>query len=93
MRELGRFLVAVKSKDSSVNCLTDLISPTMYNVIMRAAKEVAGFDEERGTYETPSLVIKIGQTLIKCASRYKEMCMDDEVMHDNLRRIDLFQEG
>lgn len=65
LREMGRFMVEVKKISTEIKSLRDLIHPTKYNLIVKAIKATAGFDEAKGTYATPSLVMKIGQSLKK----------------------------
>ncbi|KAK3909980.1 Protein virilizer-like protein [Frankliniella fusca] len=92
LRELGRFLETVKKISPDINCLENLMHPSKYNIIIKAIKETSGFDEKSGVYETPSLALKLGQSLKKCILVYKSMCLDDPILLNNLPLIKLLQE-
>ena len=47
--------------------MTSLIRPAKYNSEVAALKNVAGFDCSTHKYKVPSLALKLGHTLKKCA--------------------------
>lgn len=49
-------------KEDSIYNLEDAIRPANFH---KAVKEVAGFDEDRLSYKTPSLALKLGHSLHK----------------------------
>lgn len=67
MRETGRLLLQGK-KSSKFKDMTDFFVPAKFPSVIEAVKVVAGFDEETGSYKTPSLALKLGHNLKKIAS-------------------------
>lgn len=53
LRELGRFLLAAKSLDSTVQSLRDLLAPGHLNLVLAAAKKASGYRWSR-----PPLAVK-----------------------------------
>ena len=83
MREIGRILQCLRKtigpKDRK---LADFIQPMHFQSVVAAAKNVAGFDEETHLFKTPSLALKIGHSIKKCAKIQKGIALQtgDEVM-------------
>ena len=67
MRELGRLALQLK-KDHAIACLCDAIDPSQFQKVVSSVRKVAGFDHESNTFATPSLALKLGHTLKKCAA-------------------------
>lgn len=81
MRELGRLLLKVRETDPDIVSLQECIHPKQFDVVLEAVRSLAGFDPHTGRYKTPSLAIKLGQSLQKCALIIKADCirMEDQV--------------
>ena len=92
LRELGRFMISVKSLSPDIQNLEALMHPTKYNIIIAAIKKTAGLNEQTGQYESPSLAIKLVQSLKKCIVVHKSMCLDDSVLLLNLPHIKLLED-
>ncbi|KAK7506679.1 hypothetical protein BaRGS_00002154 [Batillaria attramentaria] len=75
LRELGRFLICV-GENSGVHSLQDCISAKHFKLVCDAVKKVSRFHD--GSYKTPSLALKLGHTLAKCA----------RIVHSNAVRAD-----
>ena len=68
VREVGRFLVAIQKMDKLKNAtLKDCLRPQMFRKVIDAVRSVAKFDASQMTYQKPSVAIKLGHTLNKCA--------------------------
>ncbi|XP_065936953.1 uncharacterized protein [Magallana gigas] len=66
LREVGRLLFACKlSKD--IQCLDEALLSKNWDILIQNVRTIAGFDEESHTYTSPSLALKIGHSLQKCA--------------------------
>ena len=63
MRELARFVLEARQCCSDIPCLKDYLNP--------AATELSGWNEEDGTLACPSIGIKLGHSLKKCAKLLK----------------------
>ncbi|KAK0140187.1 hypothetical protein N1851_022885 [Merluccius polli] len=64
IRQLGRFLQTIR-KRSSILTLEDAIQPGNFMEVIEAVKETAGFDKDNNCYKTPSLALKLGNSLLK----------------------------
>lgn len=79
MRELGRFMLAVKAQDPSIRHLGDVCVPTKFKLAMSAAKATGRFDQSKKSYDVPSLPPKIGFTL----KRVCEIIIGESLMNDD----------
>jgi hypothetical protein len=68
MRELARFLVTARRLDSSVIWLADCMVPGKFDCVIAAVRTLCGHTSSLNTFKTPSLALKIGHSLKKCAS-------------------------
>lgn len=71
IRELGRFLICARKQDADINCMTDILAPEKFPVAVKATKVLCKFDEVNNHYSSPSLALKIGHLLKKCAKLSK----------------------
>ncbi|KAK0151492.1 hypothetical protein N1851_007208 [Merluccius polli] len=63
VREMGRLLLCLKR--SSIFSFEDAVKPTNFYRVIEAVKDIAGYDEEKHCYHTPSLALKLGHSLKK----------------------------
>lgn len=61
---MGRLLLTLRTK-SCIFSFEDAVKPNNFYKIIGAVKSVAGYDEEKHTYCTPSLALKLGHSLKK----------------------------
>ncbi|CAK6984835.1 uncharacterized protein LOC113744028%2C partial, partial [Scomber scombrus] len=66
MRGLGRLLIAGRTV-TPLKTMEDFINPQNFRHVIRAVKEVAGFDESRNKFEKPTLAKKLGQSIQRVA--------------------------
>ena len=71
MRELSRFLITARSENKNVDSLCSCIDPVNFKTVVASVKQLAGFDQSKGAYEVPSLALKLGHSLKKCAQYLK----------------------
>ena len=71
LRQLGRFLITVRSLDSTVHQLSDCIAPSKFEVVVQAVRIVSGFDDKTHLYKVPSLPLKLGHSFHDCANILK----------------------
>ncbi|XP_013880000.1 uncharacterized protein LOC106529192, partial [Austrofundulus limnaeus] len=64
LRELGRLLLCLQTQFSIRN-LEEAVKPANFQRLVQAVKIVSGFDEEKLSYQTPSLALKLGHSLHK----------------------------
>ncbi|MEQ2196879.1 hypothetical protein XENOCAPTIV_016543, partial [Xenoophorus captivus] len=89
MRELGRLIQHAK-RNGKVKQIEDFYKPSNFNFVIAAVKDVAGFDEDKNTYKTPSLALKLGHSLkkiadiLECEAQMAES--DNEQFIENVRR-------
>ncbi|CAL9689816.1 unnamed protein product [Knipowitschia caucasica] len=63
MRELGRFVLAVKELDSNVQFLQDLFLQNKFDLVVDVAKKTMCFERPSSTSKSSSLVSKMGSSL------------------------------
>lgn len=79
LREVARFLLSVREQTEGSTCLEDCIKPSMFQVVVKAVKVTAGYDEKTHKFSVPSLALKLTQTLRRCA----EILETDAIVDDN----------
>lgn len=67
MRELARFMLAVKELDESVQYFHHVCVPSRLDLVIKGAKVVSGFDDTLRKFERPSLALKIGTSIRQAA--------------------------
>ena len=81
IREVGRFLVRARELGNSTpqpKSITDLqscLDPELFPFVIMAVRNLCGFDPEKNSFQNPSLAIKMGQTLKKCAGNLKSKAL------------------
>jgi len=67
MRELGRFLLAMRKHEKNNNCqsLQDCLKPELFDKIIYCTKVVALYDDKSNKFGAPSLVMKLGKYILK----------------------------
>jgi len=82
MRELARFLIIVQKHDSNIKSLSDVLDPVKFPVAIKSTKLLCSYAEDTNKYGNPSLVLKIGHLLKKCAKIKKSSALSsgDSVM-------------
>ena len=55
-------MVFILRRDS-IYTIEDAVKPAHFLKVVKAVKTVSGFDEDRYSYKTPSLALKIGHSL------------------------------
>lgn len=85
MRELGRLLEEIQ-KNSNISQLADAICPSNFDLITSCTRTVAGFNAETGRLATPSLALKIGFSLAKCANLLlQEAIMSSDIVRKKIQ--------
>ena len=64
VREMGRLLLTLRKK-YSIFSFEEAVKPNHFYKIIGAVRAVAGYDEEKHSYCTPSLALKLGHSLKK----------------------------
>lgn len=67
LRELGRLLLACKSSSKDIRCIDDVLLSKNWDLLIQSVRSISGFDDESHAYSSPSLALKIGHSLQKCA--------------------------
>ncbi len=67
LRELGKFVKEMRALDPSVKNLSNALGPSSWNTVLKAVRETAGYDQDSQSFKIPSLAIKLGHALKKCA--------------------------
>ncbi|KAJ8313910.1 hypothetical protein KUTeg_008471 [Tegillarca granosa] len=66
--------------NTKIYCLEQCFLPKNWELLLSAVKNVAGFCKESGKYDIPTLPVKLGHSLSKCAKvlRTKAIMEDNE---------------
>ena len=67
LRELARFLIQARLESKAVDNLESVIDPTKFKIVVESVKKLAGYNIQTGTFDVPSLALKLGHSLKKCA--------------------------
>lgn len=78
LRELGRLLIQLKSDQTEITSIRTAINPINWDTLIHSIKTLAGLDEKKNTYKTPSLPLKLGHSLSKCAKILKTNAIIEE---------------
>lgn len=72
LREVARLLVDLRTTTNNPSAdLKQFIRPIKFSNVVNSALNVAGFDPSTNTMKTPSLALKIGHSIKKCAKIIK----------------------
>ncbi|KAG9342390.1 hypothetical protein JZ751_016390 [Albula glossodonta] len=77
MRELGRFMLAVKLLDQSVHSLREVCVPYRFELAVSAAHNASGFRPDLNRYKRPSFALKLGYSL----KRASEIAIGESLMN------------
>ncbi|XP_014680178.1 PREDICTED: uncharacterized protein LOC106820147, partial [Priapulus caudatus] len=67
MRELGRLLVVTSKMEKPLYSILACLMPTNWDTLIEGVRGTAKYEEVTNEYSTPSLALKIGHSLRKCA--------------------------
>ena len=71
IRELGRFLLCAREQNAGIICINDILTPEKFPVAVRSTKVLCKYDKVKNKYLNPSLALKLGHLLKKCAKLSK----------------------
>lgn len=77
MREIGRLLITVREVTPLCN-MEDFVDPANFMHVITAVRKASGYDEEKCTFQRPSLALKLGHSLQKIASLVSFQAMMDQ---------------
>lgn len=66
MREMARLLITARSI-TPLKTTRDLVMPSNFPYLIQAVRAVAGYELDSNSYKTPSLALKLGNSLAKVA--------------------------
>ena len=95
LRELSRLLIEIKEKYATIDTIEKCLDPPNWEKLINAVKGLAGFDPKSNQYSTPTLPLRLGQSLVKCAKLLKtrSIVMSNEEMRKKMDGfIDLHNE-
>lgn len=68
LRELGRLMLQLKNSfPSQIPSLAAALEPAQFQTLVECVRQVSGFNLETNNFATPSLALKLGHSLKKCA--------------------------
>jgi len=85
LRELGRFLLQMREMyPTSSFTMSSCLLPCNWDKLLLGVRGVAGYNEETHVYDVPSLPLKLGHSLSKCAKILKMQALRDD--DDNMQK-------
>ena len=66
VREVGRLMVQLRT-DHGMSSLSDALNPANFSQLVTSVRKVAGFNSDTKSFASPSLALKLGHSLKKCA--------------------------
>ncbi len=82
LRELGRLVIQLRRNTHQPNASLEVfVHPHHLNDIVKAVHDVAGFSEGNQMYHVPSLALKIGHSIKKCALILKGNAIECGLRH------------
>lgn len=82
VREMARLLISVKNIRPEIKNMYDAIRPELFQYLVYATKNIAGFDIETRTFKSPSLALHMGTNLIElCSAVYKAIMEKKQPSH------------
>lgn len=84
MRELAKLLIEIKKINSSIKCLFDALQPKHFDTIVKAAKIVARFDEEKEFFSSPTYAMNISTSLKQCCEIALLFCIKKKMLFCSL---------
>ncbi|XP_066935444.1 uncharacterized protein, partial [Clytia hemisphaerica] len=91
MRELARLVIETRKCCDQVSSLQDVLMPKNFNFVIEAVTELAGWNEDEGCMETPSIGIKLGHSLKRCSLILKARGIRENI-HSLKKQADEFCE-
>ncbi|XP_017577082.1 uncharacterized protein si:ch211-266o15.1 isoform X1 [Pygocentrus nattereri] len=92
MRELGRFMLAVKELDPSVEHLHQVCTESRFDLALEAAKKLGCFDQHSDQFKTPAIASKLGYSLKQATEiALGENTMGDEAPAQAKKFIELLE--
>ncbi len=89
LHEVRHLLLCLRT-EFSVHNLEEAVKPANFQRVVQAVRKVSGFDEEKHSYLTPSLALKLGHTLQKISDiiHCRALMAEDEEL---IRSTDIFK--
>ncbi|KAF5276617.1 hypothetical protein FQR65_LT16264 [Abscondita terminalis] len=75
LRSIGRLLIAVKRYDAAVKDFANLLTPTKFDVCVRAIKDVGGLNSNCSTFKAPTTVLTLSTICKQAAEVWKAECI------------------
>ncbi|KAF5304401.1 hypothetical protein FQR65_LT18870 [Abscondita terminalis] len=95
MRQLGRLTLELKKQGAIFENLCEMLAPEKFDFIINATKEICQTTRDdiskKPEYNTPSLALKIGYAIKKCASIERGQCLRRGDLHKNRQYIGFLQ--
>lgn len=74
LRLLGRLKHCLMEKKSDFKELSSMFDPDMYDTVVDAVREVAGFNPKDQSFKTPAVASNLGTLIKKCGEKWDSWC-------------------
>ena len=96
MRQLGKLIELLHNDNENNLELSDYLIPSRFDAVVNAVRKISGYKmnkEDIFVFETPSLAIRLGHHIIKCAEIKRGRCIrdgSDIILKQTANFIDLY---
>ncbi|KAG5884182.1 hypothetical protein JTB14_034721 [Gonioctena quinquepunctata] len=66
MRELAKILIEIKQLEPTINNMYKALKPQYFDLFVIATKQVAGYDENKESFEAPTFAMNICTSIRQC---------------------------
>lgn len=66
MRMLARFLLPMRSLIPEIHSLQECLTSKYFDTLIKSAKQIAQYNEKTNSFGSPSVILKLGQSLKQC---------------------------
>lgn len=67
----------MKSEINTINSLQDCLNPIYFDTIIKCTKQIAQYNAKTDSFNSPSLILKLGQPLKQCCDIAESMLLKE----------------
>lgn len=87
LRQLSKFLQLLRILEPDLKDLKDFYVPKYYKIVVQAAKQLSGYDEDLNTFAHPTNALKIGHSILQYADILQSQFLINGVDEQKLQNL------